>query len=287
MYSCMIDMSTKVKSLSLAGLTVILMAMLMHPVIRISSGTQKHPMEYFGFILIVLGGIGVLFVLLLFLSWRDIPLKGRKTYPVRPLQFILYLVSAVTIVFLFLLAPYFRTGLGVRAVRQPKIFLNRSVGQDTLFYGNKSSSGHSLIYVGYAPYVIGFMVLAVLVYFLWVYYREALKKRERREMRRRAELFDRKLNGDGLGMFKNPRDAVVGIYKNAVLWLDALNLPYKESWTHWEHVGHVGYMRETFTELTMLFEKAKYAPEKVTWDDAAKALEAYKRMRGGLHEGEV
>lgn len=88
-------------------------------------------------------------------------------------------------------------------------------------------------------------------------------------------------------MFKNPRDAVVGIYKNAVLWLEALNLPYKESWTHWEHAGHVRYMHETFARLTALFEKAKYAPEKVTWDDAARALEAYRRMREGLHEGEV
>ncbi len=283
----MVGMSTKVKSLSLAGLTMLLMAMLMHPVIRLSSGTGKHPMEYLGFIMVALAGIGVLFLVLLFLSWRDIPLRGRETYAVAPLQFILYLISAVIVAFFFVMGPYSRIKLGVKAANSSGVFLNRSLGQNVQTYGKESAGGHSIPYVGYLPYFIGLIVLAVLAYFLWVYYREVLRKRERREMRRRAKLFDKRLEEAGLDMFENPRDAVVGIYKNAVLWLEALNLPYKESWTHWEHAGHVRYMHETFSRLTGLFEKAKYAPEKVTWDDAAGALEAYRRMRGGLHEGKV
>ncbi|WP_297437302.1 DUF4129 domain-containing protein [Thermococcus sp.] len=283
----MVGMSTKVKSLSLAGLTMLLMAMLMHPIIRLSSGTGKHPMEYLGFIMVALAGIGVLFLVLLFLSWLDIPLRGRETYAVTPLQFILYLISAVIVAFFFVMGPYSRIKLGVKAANSSGVFLNRSLGQNVQTYGKESAGGHSIPYVGYLPYFIGLIVLAVLAYFLWVYYREVLRKRERREMRRRAKLFDKRLEEAGLDMFENPRDAVVGIYKNAVLWLEALNLPYKESWTHWEHAGHVRYMHETFSRLTVLFEKAKYAPEKVTWDDAAGALEAYRRMRGGLHEGKV
>jgi hypothetical protein len=137
-----------------------------------------------------------------------------------------------------------------------------------------------LLYGSFVLFVVG------AAYFVTVYYRDALKKRERKEMRSRAELFDRKVEELGLDMFSDPREAVVGIYKNTVLWLEVLGLPYRESWTHWEHVRNVTVFRESFIGLTRLFEKAKYAPEKVTWEDAERALELYRRMRRALNEGE-
>jgi len=88
----------------------------------------------------------------------------------------------------------------------------------------------------------------------------------------------------GLERFKDPREAIVEIYKNAVLWLEGLGIPYRESWTHWEHAEHVRYMHEVFVELARLFEKAKYAPERVSWDDAKRALEIYNRLRGKANE---
>jgi len=140
---------------------------------------------------------------------------------------------------------------------------------------------------------LGLLVLVVIIIGIFIvaifgirYYREAAIRRRKAELKKRAREFDDKLSESGLDVFDNPRDAVIGIYKNAVMWLEYLGVPYQESWTHWEHAGHVKYMHDSFVELTKLFEKAKYAPEKISWDDAKRALEAYNSIRRGLHETE-
>lgn len=132
----------------------------------------------------------------------------------------------------------------------------------------------------YILYAVFLVAIAVFAYVAVVQYRGLLwKKGGREEMRLKAELFDKKLDDLGLDAFENPREAIVGIYRNAVLWLEYLGIPpYEESWTHWEHARHVKYMHDAFVELTRLFEKAKYAPpEKITWKDAERVLEVTGR----------
>ena len=127
-------------------------------------------------------------------------------------------------------------------------------------------------------------VLFALAYAGYYYYnlgREELKRKKRIE---RAIEFDRKLDELGLERFSNPKEAIVEIYKNAVLWLEGLGIPYRESWTHWEHAEHVRYMHDAFVELTRLFEKAKYASERLSWSDAEKALGVYNKLRGKARE---
>ena len=135
--------------------------------------------------------------------------------------------------------------------------------------------------------LVGVVVLILVVALFGIrYYKEAAIRRRRAELKKRAKEFDERLESLGLEMFENPRDAVVGIYKNAVLWLEYLGFPYQESWTHWEHADHVRYMHDSFVELTRLFEKARYAPEKVSWEDARRALEVYRVLRRGVDEAE-
>ncbi|WP_297068709.1 DUF4129 domain-containing protein [Thermococcus sp.] len=127
-------------------------------------------------------------------------------------------------------------------------------------------------------------ILVAFIYLGFYYYRLGMEERRQRRKVHLAMDFDRKLDDLGLDRFSDPKEAVVGIYKNAVLWLEGLGIPYRESWTHWEHAEHVRYMHEAFVELTRLFEKAKYAPGRLTWEDARKALEVYNRLRGKAYE---
>ncbi|WP_240921649.1 DUF4129 domain-containing protein [Thermococcus sp. 21S9] len=128
------------------------------------------------------------------------------------------------------------------------------------------------------PFLFGLIYLAG-------YYVELARERvEKKRKIEKAIEFDRNLDELGLEKFSDPREAIVEIYKNAVLWLEGLGIPYKESWTHWEHAEHVKYMHEAFVELTKLFEKAKYAPERLSWNDAERALEVYNKLRGKARE---
>ncbi len=144
--------------------------------------------------------------------------------------------------------------------------------------GNSPPGGLDMVFLA-----IIVLLIAISAVFAIRYYKGLALRRKRKQMMERAMEFDRKLDEIGLELFEDPRKAVVGIYKNAVLWLEALGIPYQESWTHWEHAEHVRLMHETFVALTELFEKAEYAPEKVTWEDARKALELYSKMRGGVN----
>lgn len=128
------------------------------------------------------------------------------------------------------------------------------------------------------------LVLLGLLYLAYYYLKLARERAEKRRKIERAMEFDRRLNDLGLEGFSEPREAIVEIYRNAVLWLEGLGIPYMESWTHWEHAEHVKYMHEVFVELTRLFEKAKYAPERLSWGDAERALEVYNALRGKARE---
>ena len=127
-------------------------------------------------------------------------------------------------------------------------------------------------------------VLFAFIYLGYYYYRLGREELKRKRKIEKAIEFDRKLDEFGLEKFSDPREAIVEIYKNAVLWLEGLGIPYRESWTHWEHAEHVKYMHEAFVELTRLFEKAKYAPERIDWSDAERALNVYNRLRGKARE---
>ncbi|CAI1492628.1 Type II secretory pathway, prepilin signal peptidase PulO-related peptidase [Thermococcus nautili] len=127
-------------------------------------------------------------------------------------------------------------------------------------------------------------ILLGLVYLTYYYIKLAREKVERKRKIEKAVEFDKTLDELGLERFSDPREAIVEIYKNAVLWLEGLGIPYRESWTHWEHAEHVEYMHDAFVELTKLFEKAKYAPERLSWSDAERALEVYNKLRGKARE---
>ncbi len=285
-------MSTRAKIAALFGLLIAFMTLLMNYSAE-TGGLEKHALGISMWTitkgLAVLDAIGLIVAVLVIMSWRDIPHKRIfNTDDNYTLGWLMMLIGGI-------IALYF--------------FTSRQKGEHvTLVLNNTSNSTNGTVPANYHPlnahdfgnvtnttttgsippdYLLyaGFVLIALgFVYFGVLYYRDALKKRKRKEMRERALKFDRKVEELGLEAFSDPREAVVEIYKNAVLWLEVLGIPYKESWTHWEHVEHVNVFKKTFTTLTRLFEKAKYAPERVTWEDAERALEVYRRMRGVINE---
>ncbi|WP_052696201.1 DUF4129 domain-containing protein [Palaeococcus ferrophilus] len=128
---------------------------------------------------------------------------------------------------------------------------------------------------------IGAVLVGVLVYTAFKM-REAMRVRKIRE---ELESFERRMEEGDFDLNRDPREVVVESYRKAVLYFDMIGVPYRESWTHWEHYGVVKYRRDAFRELTLLFEKAKYAPEKVTTEDARRAYALYRRIRGEGNEG--
>jgi len=285
-------MSIRVKIATLFGLVIAFMTLLMNYSAE-TGQLEKHPLGTSMWTitkgLFVLDVIGLIVAALVLMSWRDIPHKRIvNTDENYTLGWLLMLVGGIV-------ALYF--------------FASRQKGEHiTIILNNTSNITNGTALANYHPlnahgfgnvtnttatgsippdYLLytGFIIIALgFIYFGVVYYRDALKKRKRKEMREKALKFDRKVEELGLDAFSDPKEAVVRIYKNAVLWLEVLGIPYSESWTHWEHVEHVNIFRKAFTTLTRLFEKAKYAPERVTWEDAKRALEVYRRMRGVIDE---
>ncbi|MDK2914943.1 MAG: hypothetical protein PWQ79_1858 [Thermococcaceae archaeon] len=279
-------MSVRVKILTIMALLILLMSLMMNYQVGVSEEVKRPAgTNWVGVLVLVFALLSLLALISIYLSWRDLPLKGRKTYPLRGFQVWAVALGFVAFFLIFLIrgSPLIRISANNTsgASKPASGGFNSSIGMPegntTVHQSSGGLPSHFLIYV------LLFVLIAVTSYFVITYYRDALKKRERREMMRRARAFDEKLDELGLDMFNDPRDAVIGIYKNAVLWLEALGFPYKESWTHWEHAKRVSYMREAFMELTRIFEKAKYAPQKVTWEDAERALETYRKMRGELN----
>ncbi|NJE02044.1 DUF4129 domain-containing protein [Thermococcus sp. JdF3] len=281
-------MSIRVKFAALYTLLFALMTLMMGYSVK-NSGLQRSEAPSFGVLLLAIVAVSLLVIFLVLLSWRDLP-PGKKKYPVNVRSYLMAWAFAIAG------AAGILYYIG-RSNPTPSVnsTLNSSLNSTTAngsaippapVYHNDtvSAAPHSGVPSSYVLYGAALLFLAGLSYFAVIYYREALRRRKLREMRLKAELFDRKVEELGLEMFSDPREAVVGIYKNAVLWLEILGVPYKESWTHWEHAERVQIFREPFRGITELFEKAKYAPEKVTWEDAEKALELYRKMRGAVNE---
>ncbi|QDA30455.1 DUF4129 domain-containing protein [Thermococcus indicus] len=281
-------MSIRVKFAALYALLFTLMTLMMGYSVK-NSGLQRSEASSFSVLLLAIVVASLLVILLVLLSWRDLS-PGKKKYPVNVRSYLMAWAFAIagTAGILYYLE---RT----RAANVPSnLTLNRSLNNTTAgvatppapVYHNDtvSAAPPSGVPSSYVLYGAALLFLAGLVYFAVLYYREALRRRKLREMRLKAELFDRKVEELGLDMFSDPREAIVGIYKNAVLWLEILGVPYQESWTHREHAERVQVFREPFRGITGLFEKAKYAPEKVTWEDAKRALELYRKMRGAVDE---
>lgn len=282
-------MSIRVKFAALYGLLFALMTLLLSYSVK-TGEVKKSSAEFSGFLVIAVAILSAIVLALLFLSWRDIPIK-RKLYPVDKGK---YIISWAIMIISALIALYRIKHSRAQDIVPPSnnttnVTVNGSVVPPSPVYYNNTltnSTPAGASHTDYLLYALLVVFMAGLAYFAVTYYREALKKREMKRMRERALNFDRKVDELGLEMFSDPREAVVGIYKNAVLWLEVLGIPYRESWTHWEHASNVNVslLREPFTGLTRLFEKAKYAPEKVTWDDAERALGLYRKMRGVLNE---
>lgn len=278
-------MSIRMKFLVLLGVLLSLMTLLL----RYSVGTEeleKSSASLIGLLVIAAAIVSALIIVFILLSWRD-P-SSRWEFKVS------YSISWIA-VFIGLLGYYFVLFVMGQTKTPPpsNSSLNATINHTSAGgpvlpqYNVTPTNATSTVSppTTYLLYAFVMVFITGAAYFAAAYYRDALKKRKLREMRRRAELFDRKVGELGLDMFSDPREAIIGIYKNAVLWLEVLGVPYRESWTHWEHAERVQVFREPFRGLTELFEKAKYAPEKVTWEDAERALELYRAMRGALNEG--
>ncbi|EEB73394.2 conserved hypothetical protein [Thermococcus sp. AM4] len=282
-------MSTRTKALAVMLGILLLMALLFHPTVRRGEIERSNSSPTVWSIIISLTSIvSMMIVLLLFLSWRDIPSKRKDLYKDRKI--------VTRMLAFFIMALLFGAVLQILAGGVQPLPRNATANNTTTTTGvvgtpqsynvtpHHAKGGETSSFPVWIGYTIGVAFLIFLVIWGANYYREMIRRRKRKAIKLKAEAFDRKLQEEGLEAFDNPRDAIVGIYKNAVLWLEYLGIPYKESWTHWEHAEKVGFRRETFIELTRLFEKAKYAPEKVTWEDAEMALKAYREMRRGMDE---
>ncbi|NJE61817.1 DUF4129 domain-containing protein [Thermococcus sp. 21S7] len=280
-------MSTRVKLLALSGLLFSLMALMINYSAATSESSRASQAQWAGVLLMILAIVGLFVIVGIFLGWRD-PFRRLDSDGLT--LFVRSLMLAVGLSGFTLVWYLIRENAAVKIPSNNSTALNASVNgsapvpSPSYHNGTPLSPTRQPLPSQYLLYALLLVAIAVFGYLAAIQYRTYLRKKERREMRLRAELFDRKLDELGLEMFENPREAIVGIYKNAVLWLEYLGMPYQESWTHWEHAGHVKYMHDAFVELTRLFEKAKYAPEKITWDDARRALEVYREMRRGVNE---
>jgi len=245
--------------------------------------------SYWGIFIFLLAVVGGIVIVLIFMGWMD-PFDRAK-YETRGWG---GLMTLVAVLILSLVVIYLRSKKRLPSFRRSLETNTTSIGFVPSSGPLGSSGNFSNMTQTRPPSLdIGLLVLVAIIAGIFLvalfgirYYRDIAVRRRRAELKKRAREFDDRLSEMGLDMFDNPRDAVVGIYKNAVMWLEYLGIPYQESWTHWEHAEHVKYMHDSFVELTRLFEKAKYAPEKVSWDDAKRALEAYTAMRRGLREAE-
>ncbi len=283
------QMSIRTKALTVMLGILLLMALLFHSTVRQGEIERSGSSPAIWSIIISVAAIAsMMIVLLLFLSWRDVPGKRKDLYKdgrafTRAIAF-------------FMTALFFGAVLQILAGGGHPVPLNATANNTTNTSGvigtpqsynvspHQDKEGGTFSFPVWIGYTIGVAFVIFLVIWGTNYYREIIRRRKRKVIKLKAEAFDRKLHEEGLEAFDNPRDAIVGIYKNAVLWLEYLGVPYRESWTHWEHAQRVGFRKETFIELTRLFEKAKYAPEKVTWEDAERALKAYREMRRGMDE---
>ncbi len=84
----------------------------------------------------------------------------------------------------------------------------------------------------------------------------------------------------------DPKEAIIRIYRNAVVFLTKKGFPYRESWTHREHHLHVsqelGNLSSNLYSLVSLFEIAKYSGREVHEMDVSRAIKCYEELVRGV-----
>ena len=301
-------MSTKVRFVALLTIAVILMSLLMASY-SFSAPHKKNPeaADFLTFVIFFGVFVGLLILVVLALYMRDLP-GARKRLKFMPDEGFSLRNIISAFVFGFILTILFRVifsggGPGVLPPNSTNcIPVNGTLNSTNITVNSTNCTivpDVGPLIGGNGNYTTKFLnhpvathlwlvfllpILLGLVYLAYYYIKLAREKVERKRKIEKAVEFDKALDELGLERFSDPKEAIVEIYKNAVLWLEGLGVPYRESWTHWEHAEHVKYMHEAFVELTRLFEKAKYAPERLSWSDAERALEVYNRLRGKARE---
>ncbi|ASJ17363.1 hypothetical protein A3L04_09915 [Thermococcus chitonophagus] len=218
----------------------------------------------------------VAFIFLILIREKDIEREDMYNWKFSLKELILYGLSFVMVMVYFFIIT---KGLKLLA-KSPKNETSTRVAvggtSPTLFRPPVMSKPVPTL-ISYIPIIL---LLTITVFLGLEVIRGVRTITKKRQVKRTLTDFDIKLQEKGLDLFSNPREAVIELYKKAVLWLEVLGIPYKESWTHWEHAEKVAYKRRAYVELARLFEKAKYAPDKVTYEDAEKAYKLYQVIKG-------
>lgn len=251
---------------------------------EIKKGSQDYYLiGLFFAILIVLGGV---ILIQIFFTVGDPFAKKGPEYGVNWGIFLAIIVGSI-IFAIPLLYKIYKTPL-------PNMTLNESEG---IYHVNRSyhvsfyeryfqnpfgGSSEGIVYL----YALFGVLVITLGYVAVRFYIDLRTAKERRRLKEIVEQFDKKLEEEGIDFLGDPNEIVVKLYKNAVIWLRLLGIPYRESWTHWEHAEKVKYKHDAYVRLARLFEKAKYAPEKVTMEDAQKAYNLYMKIKGDVNEVE-
>ncbi|MEO2151457.1 MAG: DUF4129 domain-containing protein, partial [Thermococcus sp.] len=290
---------------ALLAITVVLMALLMNghsfsvPTKGMSREEFDQLLNYTTLIMSIGVLAGLIMIIVLVIYFRDIP-GAKRCFEKEGAPFQHVLAALIFGLVLSVIFRVFFSGTGIvarnstNATNATCVPANGTVNLTNCTVPNvgplSTAGGNQTVQVVSKPLVSHlWMVFLIPVIFAFAYLGYYYYRLGREEVRRKKKIekaieFDRALDELGLERFSNPKEAIVEIYKNAVLWLEGLGVPYRESWTHWEHAEHVKYMHDAFVELTKLFEKAKYAPERLSWSDAERALEVYNRLRGKARE---
>ena len=251
---------------------------------EISKGSQNYYWVgmFFGIIVIAAGFI----IIQILLSWQDLPTKGRNegiNWQIIVAIFAGTLMLSLPLLYVISkakLSPMMANNTTTRGVYVVNgsyhVSYYEKYFRNPVFLGNPNIK---IILYGFFG-----LISTALIYLSMAFYKDLSAKRRIKKLKEEVQEFDRKLREEGISFIGDPKDIVVKLYKNAVIWLEILGIPYKESWTHWEHAERVKYKHDAYVELARLFEKAKYAPEKVTMEDAKRAYELYLIIKGEGHE---
>ncbi len=229
-----------------------------------------------------------IFILIILIGQSDFVTNKRlSTYNYSVLKWVVYSIVAIVLVFSPLLYYVYTKPI-------PPLENNTTVNKTSIngtyhvSYYSRSFGHPTGNFISENPafylYVLFAILAAVALYMAFMFYRDMLAKRRIKRLKEKMKVIDARLRAEGIDFLGDPDEVVVKLYKNAIIWLEILGIPYKKSWTHWEHAERVKYRHDAFVELTKLFEKAKYAPEKVTKEDAYKAYELYLKIKGDEHE---
>ena len=249
---------------------------------EIKKGTQDYYLiGLFFAILIVIAGI---ILIQIFLTVGDPFAKEGPGYKVNWRIFLAIIVGSI-ILALPILYKVYKTPLPNMTINQTEgiYYVNQSYRvsfYERYFQNPLGPSVEGSIYL----YALFGVLVALLAYVAVRFYLDLRTARERRKLKEMVKKFDKKLEEEGISFLGDPNEIVIKLYKNAVIWLKLLGIPYRESWTHWEHAERVKYKHEAYVALAKLFEKAKYAPEKVTMEDARRAYDLYMRIKGDVNE---